>query len=82
MHRESPRDVLRHPAGLNDTLVDLISVAAIADAAPTSQAHEVSAEIMARVEAQIDAYNDLIAKDVPALNKALTAAGIGVLGTA
>jgi photosystem II stability/assembly factor-like uncharacterized protein len=82
VHRESPRDVLRHPAGLNDTLVDLISVAAIADAAPTSQAHEVSAEIMARVEAQIDAYNDLIAKDVPALNKALTAAGIGVLGTA
>ena len=24
--RESPRDVLRHPAGLNDTLVDMIRV--------------------------------------------------------
>lgn len=82
VHRESPRDVLRHPAGLNDTLVDLINVAAIADAAPTSQAHEVSAEIMAKVEAQLDRFDDLVETDIPALNAALTAAGIGVLGAA
>ena len=29
--RASPRDVLRHPAGLNDTLVDLLNGVGISD---------------------------------------------------
>src|SRR6266404_5850592 len=53
VHRESDRDVLRNPAGLNDTLVGLISAVSISDTAPTKQAAAVSREIMARVDAEI-----------------------------
>ena len=53
VNRETPRDILRHPAGLNDTLVDMISTAAMADMAPTSPADAVSRETMARVDAEI-----------------------------
>jgi hypothetical protein len=37
IRRESPRDTLRHPAGLNDTLIDMINTAAIADMARQRQ---------------------------------------------
>lgn len=78
--RESPRDVLRHPAGLNDTLVDLINTAAIADAAPPQQAREVSEEIAGRVRGLIAELDALLAGEVAELNKALTAAGVAHIG--
>jgi hypothetical protein len=80
--RESPRDILRHPAGLNDTLVDLISVVAIADEAPTSPARQVSEEIMAKVDAAIARLDGLAAGEVASLNAALRDAGVGWLGVA
>jgi photosystem II stability/assembly factor-like uncharacterized protein len=79
--RESPRDVLRHPAGLNDTLVDLISVVAIADEAPTTQSAQVSEEIMAQVDAQIVQLGSLLGGELVAFNAALTAGGVAPLGT-
>ena len=78
--RESPRDVLRHPAGLNDTLFDLISVVAIADEAPTSPALQVSEEIMAKVEAQITQLEVVATGELADLNGALRAAGVQALG--
>ena len=78
--RESPRDVLRHEAGLNDTLVDLISVVAIADEAPTTQARQVSDEIMASVDVQLKRLAVCTQRDVPKVNAALRAAGVEVLG--
>ena len=74
--RESPRDVLRNPAGLDDTLVDLINVASTADAAPTTQAHAVSAEIIGKVRAQIAALDDVVDGPLAALNAALAEAGV------
>ena len=78
--RESPRDVLRNPAGLNDTLVDLISVVAIADEAPTSQARQVCDEIMARVDSEVSALDAAVAVEVSSLNGALRVAGLELLG--
>ena len=78
--RESPHDVLRHPAGLDDTLVDLINVVAIADEAPTTQARQVSEEILAQVDDQLARLDALLAADVPELNAQLRAAGIEVVG--
>ena len=78
--RESPRDVLRHPAGLDDTLVDLINVVAIADSAPTAQAAAVSAEIMAKVDAEIAKLDRLAAGELAQLNAALKAAGVEHVG--
>ncbi|MFZ2648717.1 MAG: hypothetical protein WA210_01300 [Burkholderiaceae bacterium] len=80
--RESPRDILRHPAGLNDTLVDLIGVVGIGDAAPTTQARLVSQEIMAKVDAEIASLDALMAGDVAIMNAALRAAGVDLLGVA
>jgi hypothetical protein len=67
--RESPRDVLRHPAGLYDTLVDLTNMVAIADMAPTAQADAVSREIMAQVDAQIATLDAIVSGDVTEMNR-------------
>ena len=82
IRRVSPRDVLRNPAGLNDTLADLISVVAIADEMPTQSARQVSDEIMTKVDAEVVRLQALVAGEVAAFNTALQAAGVQVLGTA
>jgi hypothetical protein len=69
VHRESDRDVLRNPAGLNDTLVDLINTVSVADTAPTKQAAAVSKELMARVDAEIGKLERLVATEVAAVNR-------------
>jgi len=69
IHRESERDVLRNPAGLNDTLQDLIATVYISDSAPTKPAIAVSREIMARVEAEIGKLERLTATEVAAVNR-------------
>ncbi|MBI3708622.1 MAG: glycosyl hydrolase, partial [Proteobacteria bacterium] len=80
--RESPKDVLRNPAGLNDTLVDLINVVVIADAEPTLQARQVSDEIMSKVDAEIGKLDDTVIGEVATLNGSLRSAGIELLGIA
>jgi photosystem II stability/assembly factor-like uncharacterized protein len=80
--RESPRDVLRHQGGLKDELSDLISLVAIADEAPTSQASQISDEVMARVDVQVGCLDAIVAGDLKALNSALRQAGIETLGVA
>ncbi|HUB11879.1 MAG TPA: glycosyl hydrolase [Acetobacteraceae bacterium] len=74
--RESPRDVLRHPAGLNDTLVDLINTVAIADMAPTAQAVAVSREIMDQVDAQLASLQAILSGDVAAINRIAAEAAV------
>jgi len=69
VHRASPRDVLRNPAGLDDTLVDLINTVAISDTAPTSQAAAVSHGIMGQVEAEIAKLDALVAADLGEINR-------------
>jgi len=69
VHRESDRDVLRNPAGLNDTLVDVINTVSVADAAPTKQAAAVSKEVMARVEVEIGKVERFIATETAAVNR-------------
>jgi hypothetical protein len=69
VHRESDRDVLRNPAGLNDTLMDLINTVSLADAAPTKQAATVSKDVMARVDVEIGKVERLIATEVAAVNR-------------
>src|SRR5262249_15028796 len=66
IHRESPRDVLRNPAGLNDTLLDVIHTVSISDTAPTVQAAAVANEVMARVDTEIDKVERLVATAIAA----------------
>lgn len=78
--REGPRDILRHPAGLNDTLLDLIGVVAIADEAPTVPSRQVSEEIMAAVDSEVARLDALAAGELAALNLRLRDGGFEVLG--
>src|SRR5262249_51920957 len=58
--RKSVRDVLRNPAGLNDTLFDMIAMTTTADAGPTEQTREVSREVMARVDSEVASFEALV----------------------
>ncbi|ESY85942.1 glycosyl hydrolase [Mesorhizobium sp. LNHC220B00] len=78
--RETPQDV-RNPAGLHGSLIDLVSVVAIADAAPTLQARQVADEILQQVKKEIEKLDAIVADDVTALNVALHTAGVGLLWT-
>jgi hypothetical protein len=80
VHRETPRDILRHTAGLDDTLGDLISIVAIADFAPTDQAKEVAKETVVQVDRQIAKLDKLIDGSIAALNEKIVIAGISTIG--
>ena len=75
--RETPRDVLRNPAGLNDTLVDLINTVAMSDTSPTAQAEAVSREQMARLQGELGKLDALVAGDIAAINKLAAERAIG-----
>jgi photosystem II stability/assembly factor-like uncharacterized protein len=77
INRESPRDTLRHPAGLNDTLVDMINTVGMADMAPTAQADAVSRETMARVDAMVAELDALLTGDVADINRLAAEHAIG-----
>ena len=68
-NRESPRDVLRHPAGLDDTLGELISAVSMADIAPPIQTVKVSEEIINKVNTELSEVNKLIVGSISILNK-------------
>lgn len=74
VHRATPRDHLRFPAGLNDTLAKIVDTVAIADAKPTVQATEVADEVIGRVEKELAAFAAIVSGPIAALNK--KAAGV------
>ncbi|MFI5002675.1 MAG: WD40/YVTN/BNR-like repeat-containing protein, partial [Reyranellales bacterium] len=80
--RKSARDVLRHPAGLNDTILDMIAMTTIADAAPTTQTRAVSTETMAKVDTQIAKLDALVKGDIAQFNKVLAKARVGYIAAA
>ena len=83
--RETPRDVLRHEAGLDDTLINLLWVIKIADSKPPLQTKEVAEDVFEQVDKilvdlesivdnDIVSFNELIAKASP---PAISAKSIG-----
>ena len=79
VHRQSPRDALRNPAGLNDTLVDLINTSVISDREPTQQATAVSRELMDNVAAQLAKMEAVLSGDIAEINRLAAAAGIAYI---
>lgn len=69
VQRESPRDVLRHAAGLDDSLIDLISMVAMSDTSPTASADAVSRELMTKVAGEIAKVEALLAGEIAAINR-------------
>ena len=76
VYRQSPRDGLRNPAGLNDTLVDLINTVLISDREPTAQAAAVSRELMDNVAKELAKMAGILAGEVAEVNRQSIAAGV------
>jgi hypothetical protein len=66
--RETPRDVLRHAAGFDDTLINLLWVIKIADAKPPSQTKEVTEDVFSKVDRILKNLEDLISNDISDFN--------------
>ena len=58
--RETPRDVLRHPAGLDDTLENLLSVVTISDSKPPAQTKEVADDVFNKVDVLLSQLDVLV----------------------
>jgi len=80
-HRKSVRDVLRNPAGLNDTLFDMVQMTTVGDAAPTSQTRAVSREVMAKVDSEVAKFEAVAKDDIAKLNGLLAKAHMGHVST-
>ncbi|HZQ01604.1 MAG TPA: hypothetical protein VFB13_18820 [Reyranella sp.] len=79
--RKSARDVLRNPAGLNDTLFDMVQMTTVGDAAPTTQTLAVSRETMQKVDDLVGRFEALVKAELGPLNKALAKAKLGYITT-
>ncbi|MGY8984795.1 MAG: hypothetical protein ACKVHG_09445, partial [Sphingomonadales bacterium] len=66
--RETPRDVLRHAAGFDDTLINLLWVIKIADTKPPSQTKEVTDDVFLKIDSVLTELDDLISKDIADFN--------------
>ena len=66
--RETPRDVLRHAAGFDDTLINLLWVVKIADTKPPSQTKEVTDDVFFKVDTILMALDNLISTDISEFN--------------
>jgi photosystem II stability/assembly factor-like uncharacterized protein len=64
-------DVLSYPAKLNNFLASLASVVAATDIAPTAQSYGVFTDLSARLDRQLARLDEILARDVPAFNKAM-----------
>ena len=76
VHKESPRDVLRHPAGLDESLGSMMWTTSMADTSPTSQVLAVSDELLAKVDEQLSALDRLVTGPITELNYKIAEAGI------
>lgn len=79
---ESRQDPLNFPIRLNDKLSDVMSLTAIGDAAPTTQALAVKQELSEAIEVQLAVLEEIWRNDMPALNQRITDAGVDLLNTA
>ena len=70
VHRVSPRDTLRNPSGLTDTLAALVAYVSNADNRPTTQGYAIVAEKVGKLDEQIAKLETLIATDIAAINHA------------
>ena len=68
---KSGQDSLRYPLKVDGKLAVLASVVESADTAPTQQSYELFDVLSGQVAAQLARWNEIVAKDVPALNDSM-----------
>ena len=70
VHRVSPRDTLRNPSGLTDTLTALVAYVSNADNRPTTQGGVIAAELVGKLDGELVKLEALVAGDIAAINHA------------
>ncbi|MCP4073995.1 MAG: glycosyl hydrolase [Hyphomicrobiales bacterium] len=73
--RETPRDVLRHPAGFDDTLENLLWIVNIADTRPPAQAQEVAENVFAKIDSLFKRLDQLVNGEITEFNEKIAHAG-------
>ena len=73
---ETPSDRLRHPTMLKERMEALVSVVAVADAAPPQQAYSVFEHLSALIDRQLTELSELEEQEVVGLNQQIDHAGI------
>ena len=77
---QSPKDPLNFPIKLNNRLAALGRLVDSAEAKPTAQTYVVFEKLSADLAAQLGRLDAALAKDLPALNKALAARKLAPIG--
>ncbi|MBA2289402.1 MAG: glycosyl hydrolase [Chloroflexia bacterium] len=72
-------DSINQGAGLWEKLAGLPAAVQLGDYRPTDAAEAVFADLRTRINPQVKAFDSLVAKDVPALNKKIAAAKLGAV---
>ncbi len=72
-------DTINQGTRLFEKLVDLPPVVALGDYRPTDAAEEVFVDLSGRIEAEIDRFEALVKKRLPAFNRKATAAKLGIV---
>ena len=70
VHRVSPRDGLRNPSGLTDTLAAMVAYVSISDNAPTTQGAALSGELLAKLDTILTRLDEVVTADIAAINHA------------
>lgn len=75
----SGQDPLNFPIRLNNKLANLATQVSSGDFAPTKQAYEFKQEVTSKIDAQLTAFKQVKAQDVPALNKLVKEKGVNAI---
>ena len=76
---ESRQDPLNFPIRLNNKLNSVMRMTAMGDAAPTTQALAVKAQLSAQIEGALSEIENVWTVELPAINRALDASGVQIL---
>ena len=77
---KSGQDVLNFPIRLNDKLAGLYGVASSGEMAPSKQAVETFADLGGQCDVQLNKLKQVMANDIPALNKLILSKQVPVIG--
>jgi hypothetical protein len=76
---QSDQDSLNYPVKLNSKLTALAFMVSYAEAGPTEQAKQLSKELIARVDEQLNNLKPIVETDLPAFNKLIAKSGIAAI---
>jgi hypothetical protein len=76
---QSEQDSLNYPVKLNSKLAALAFMVGNAEAAPTTQAGELFADLAAKVDKQLAELGRVLAEDVPGFNRLVAGAGVDAI---